>query len=147
MVMANPRLLFVYGTLMSTASGAMGRGPRARLDKASRIAGRAVAPGYLFDLGDYPGLVLTRPGTADNSGGQVFGELRELSEPDKVFRWLDHYEGISVGTEETAEYRRVVMNVVRLAEDGSEIPSSAWVYVYAGPLTGARFLPDGIWPD
>ena len=74
--MANTRLLFVYGTLMSTATGAMGRGPRARLDRASRILGPASVTGHLYDLGRYPGLVLKAPGGAPS--GTVFGELREL---------------------------------------------------------------------
>lgn len=147
MIMANPRMLFVYGTLMSTASSSLGRGPRARLDKASRVAGPAVAPGYLFDLGAYPGLVLSLPNSEGSGMGRVFGELRELAEPDDVFIWLDRYEGIRADAQETAEYRRLVLQVARLEKGGREISSPAWAYVYEGPLAGARLLPNGIWAD
>lgn len=147
MITAEPRLLFVYGTLMSTASSAMGRGPRARLAKASSLIGRAAAPGYLFDLGDYPGLVLGLPAPARNAAGRVFGELRQLLRPIQMFDWLDRYEGIDTGATQTAKYRRMVLDVTHLDADGREIASPAWIYVYEGPLAGARLLTAGVWPD
>lgn len=155
MITAEPRLLFVYGTLMSTASSAMGRGPRARLAKASSLIGRAAAPGYLFDLGDYPGLVLGPPAPARNAAGRVFGELRQLLRPIQMFDWLDRYEGIgtdidtgiNTGATQTAKYRRMVLDVTHLDADGREIASPAWIYVYEGPLAGARLLTAGVWPN
>ena len=153
MVTTGPRFLFVYGTLRSTASSAMGRGQRARLDAASRIAGPATAAGYLFDLGGYPGLVLKRPDGASNDAGfianknmgRVTGELRELADPDDVFSWLDVYEGIGVNAQEADAYRREILPVIHRDASGNEVVSRAWIYVYQGPLTGARFLSDGVW--
>jgi gamma-glutamylcyclotransferase (GGCT)/AIG2-like uncharacterized protein YtfP len=146
MIMANPRFLFVYGTLMSTASGVMGRSQRARLAKSSRMVGRAAVSGQLFDLGGYPGLVLELSSATGKAGGSVFGELRELAEPGEVFDWLDHYEGIGAGAAPTAGYRRKVLRVTHLDDDGREIASPAWVYVYEGALAGARLLAGGAWP-
>jgi len=147
-VMVEPRLLFVYGTLMSTASGSMGRGPRARLDRASRTMGRAAVRGFLFDLGVYPGLVLKLRGAVPGGEARVFGELRELIEPGDVFDWLDRYEGITceVDAKDGCDYRRVVRDVARLDASGRQVVMPAWIYVYEGPLVGARLLPDGIWP-
>lgn len=146
MIEASPRLLFVYGTLMSAAGGAMGRIERDRLGKESRNSAPAVAPGYLFDLGGYPGLVLKLPSPAARGAGRVLGELRELCDPDDVFVWLDRYEGIIPGTEMTAEYRRIVVEVAPLLSNAAKVRLPAWLYVYQGRLDGARLLPDGIWP-
>ena len=156
--MAKTRLLFVYGTLMSAATGAMGRGPRARLYAASRIVGPASVAGHLFDLGSYPGLVLSPPldhtpaagtrSTPEPAGAAcVWGELRELHEPDAVFPWLDRYEGIDPEHTAASDYRRVILDVVRGdVAPGAPATVSAWVYVYQGPLASSVRLPLGRWP-
>lgn len=145
MLTSNPRLLFVYGTLMSASTDAMGRESRGRLDKSSRVVGQAIARGYLFDLGAYPGFVPTLPGPAEDEVGRVFGELRELTDSNAVFAWLDLYEGIRPGAEELAEYRRTVVSIAHVDDDGTEIAVSAWIYVYQRTLDGVRLLPDGVW--
>lgn len=156
--MAKTRFLFVYGTLMSAATGAMGRGPRARLDAASRVIGPASVAGHLFDLGSYPGLVLSLPedpirdasmrSTPEPEGAaRVWGELRELHDPETVFPWLDRYEGIDPVHVARSDYRRVVLDVVRCdPPPGGPATVSAWVYVYQGPLASSVRLPLGRWP-
>ncbi len=80
--------LFVYGTLMRDASGVFGQTERDRLRAESTSAGSATMSGKLYDLGQYPGLVIG-PG-----GGAVQGEIITLVDPARTFTWLDLYEGI-----------------------------------------------------
>lgn len=128
---------------MSTARGALGHGPRARLAKSSRVVGPAAVAGRLFDLGSYPGLVLRT--AAHAPAARVYGELRELNDPPQVFAWLDRYEGVAPGNAAVGEYYRTVLEVARLEQAGDGGRVQAWLYVYQGPLHGAREVPAGRW--
>jgi gamma-glutamylcyclotransferase (GGCT)/AIG2-like uncharacterized protein YtfP len=74
--------LFVYGTLKPELAPPEIAVPMRQL----RRVGSAVVRGFLYDLGQYPGLRLN----AD--GDQVEGDIFELSNP-AVLRGLDAYEG------------------------------------------------------
>lgn len=128
--------LFVYGTLKSSHKGAFGQDKRDRLHRESRLLGPATASGRLFDLGDYPGLV-----APDTPGDVVHGEVVELADPETSFRWLDAYEGIRTDTLHASEYHREPRRV-RLAS-GTEL--TAWVYIYARDVSGARLVTGGTW--
>ena len=128
--------LFVYGTLMSTVSGKLGRGQRERLQRESRSRGPATVLGRLYDLGRYPGLVLS-----DRDGDLVHGELVELADAEPSLRWLDSYEGLVPGQHTHGEYERVTC-VTRLAAGE---PLQAFVYVYRQSLIGKRWLESGRW--
>jgi gamma-glutamylcyclotransferase (GGCT)/AIG2-like uncharacterized protein YtfP len=142
--MANTRFLFVYGTLMSTATSAMGRRPRSKLTQMSRVVGPAAIAGQLYDLGAYPGLVLNCAKTGPST--TVTGELRELISPATAFGWLDRYEGIDPRYPQKTEYRRSIEEVELLQDDAHTVRHEAWVYIYQGPLVRARLIPDGRWP-
>lgn len=133
---ASHELLFVYGTLLSGDTGATGRAQRARLAREARLIGTGFACGRLYDLGRYPGLVLTA-GAAD----RVHGELLELANPTATLRWLDAYEGIVPGEHPHNEYERLRLPVTR--DSGETV--DAWLYIYRGPLTTARVIPEGRW--
>jgi gamma-glutamylcyclotransferase (GGCT)/AIG2-like uncharacterized protein YtfP len=75
--------LFVYGTLMSGFDNPMSR----RLQRESRLLGKAYAHGILFNLDGYPGAILVPDGS-----NKIHGELYELLDADKSFVWLDEYE-------------------------------------------------------
>ncbi len=141
--MANTRFLFVYGTLMSTARGAMGHGQRARLQQAGRIVGPAAVSGRLYDLGSYPGLVVEPP--KRRAAGRVFGELLELVAPATVFAWLDRYEGIDPANPLAGEYLRTIDRIELIGDAASGKAVDAWVYVYRGALDRAREIPHGTW--
>lgn len=127
--------LFVYGTLMPSATDELGKEERIRLQCGSISIGAATARGRLYDLGGYPALV---PG--DNPDEQVHGEAVEIADPVQVFRWLDVYEGI--GDERGgSEYVRVV-GPVTLAASGVQL---AWMYVYREVPPNARLLQSGHW--
>lgn len=133
------RLLFAYGTLMSAATGAMGRAERDRLAReAAPTIRMATTPGRLYDLGRYPGLVL--------SVGQVeivHGEVFELIDPDRSFAWLDAYEGIVPGDHPHKEYARTLRPVT--LEGGEQV--EAWVYVYRQPVRPEALIAGGRWPE
>jgi gamma-glutamylcyclotransferase (GGCT)/AIG2-like uncharacterized protein YtfP len=121
--MAGP-LLFAYGTL---------RDPLQRdvilRGAPTRALGAATTPGTLYDLGNYPGLVL---GTPDE---RVPGVLIELPDESALMR-LDTYEEVAAGL----FTRRRTM--VRLDRDGDV---EAWVYVYNRSVRGRRRIAS--WGD
>ena len=119
-VAADENWLFVYGTLKQ--GGGMDR-----LMVGCTPIRSASVEGSLYDLGEYPALVLDR-------GGIVIGELWRC--PAETLDRLDSYEGVPTGL-----FRRVRT----MAGD-----VECWTYV-AGPalegrlLAGAR-IPNGSWP-
>jgi gamma-glutamylcyclotransferase (GGCT)/AIG2-like uncharacterized protein YtfP len=128
--------LFVYGTLMSTARSALGKGMRERLQREARLLGPASTQGRLYDLGRYPALV-----DSEDPADLVHGEVFALQEPGKSFAWLDKYEGIVPGQHGHNDYERVE-RPVRLAS-GEEI--AAWVYFYRKSVVSVRRLASGRW--
>jgi gamma-glutamylcyclotransferase (GGCT)/AIG2-like uncharacterized protein YtfP len=129
--------LFVYGTLMSAATGRLGRAQRQRLQQQAKSLGPATTAGRLYDLGRYPGLV-----ASDDTANVAHGEVYVLYDPARSLRWLDAYEGLVPGNHEGNEYQRA-MRPVRLA-GGVEL--TAWVYLYARDTGEARLLREGRWP-
>lgn len=125
------RFLFVYGTLMSEALGALGKAQRQRLARESRKLGAATMAGArLCDLGRYPGLVET-----GDPSHIVHGELVELIDARVTFPWLDAYEGIVSGDHDQNEYLRLERQV-RLAH-GETLRASVYVF----RRDAARFPP------
>ena len=133
-----PTYLFVYGTLMSRARGALGASQRARLGLKGTSLGAATIPGLLIDLGTYPGLL--GPATP---GDIVHGELFRLDLPDEVISGLDSYEGVSPQPTPHDEYARVSTSA-RL-ESGEVV--TAWVYRYRSTTSDFPVIPGGRWGD
>ena len=123
--------LFVYGTLLPDAIGALGVKPRTKLAASGTYLGEATVAGVLVDLGDYPGLLV--------GSGLVQGGIYRLDAPERTFAWLDQYEGIS-GTPGD-EYERRVMTVTC---DGG-IQHAAWVYVMVASAAGRPVISSGRW--
>lgn len=131
-------LLFAYGTLMSRATGTLGRGQRRRLSReSSELIREGSAHGRLYDLGRYPGLV-----ESECSTDIVHGEVLELLEPERTLRWLDAYEGIVPGDHPHNEYERCIRPIV-LTDTGETV--MAWVYIYRHDVTRAHLIPGGRW--
>lgn len=138
MTQTDTRYLFVYGTLMSGATSALGAEQRVRLAAESDSLGPASLPhAMLYDLGRYPGAM---------SGGDVYdivhGEVVLLSDAAASLAWLDGYESSAPHTE-SDEYERAVRQV-RLA--GGET-FDAWVYLLLKAPTDAdaRRIASGRW--
>ena len=130
------RLLFAYGTLMPGAGGRLGRAQRERLGWEARSLGAASTAGRLYDLGRYPGLVLS-----EAPGDIAHGECLELIEPGRSLAWLDAYEGIVPARHPHNPYERC-QRPVTLA--GGEVVT-AWAYVYLQDVSGAPLIADGRW--
>ncbi|MBU2583418.1 MAG: gamma-glutamylcyclotransferase [Alphaproteobacteria bacterium] len=129
-------LLFVYGTLMTSAIGRLGRLQRARLIVEARLIGAASVYGRLYDLGDYPGLVVGK-----DAAGVVYGELFEMRAPDATLWWLDAYEGVRPGGVAQGEYDRRYVDIRH--ESGA--CHRAWAYVYRCEIAARVSLSDGRW--
>jgi gamma-glutamylcyclotransferase (GGCT)/AIG2-like uncharacterized protein YtfP len=132
------RHLFVYGTLMSGAVGALGKAQRERLQRESRRLGAAtMAEARLYDLGRYPGLV-----ESGEACDVVHGEVVALANPDRTFLWLDAYEDVFPDKPHASDYARL-QRAVRLAKGGTEI--NAWVYVFRKDVARRRAIASGRW--
>jgi len=108
--------LFTYGTLMP------GRGPAAELLAACERVGEGHVRGTLYDMGDYPALLL---GGDDRVKGVIWRC------PAGLLPELDAYEGVADGL-----FRRIGTRVDGVA---------CWIYV-AGPRLGPRMTSDTLIP-
>lgn len=111
--------LFVYGTLRRAAGH-----PMHRALATSSFVGQGRVNAQLFDLGGYPGIVLSR-----DAGDRVTGEVYELPSQDAtdVFRILDEYEGVGPSGDPSPEYARQLVDVHLIT--GRTV--KAWAYVLA----------------
>lgn len=129
--------LFVYGTLLSGARDTLGAAMRARLSGEVTRIGSAVAPGRLYDLGDYPGMVEA----SRNDRSLVTGEVLQLHDVDATFRWLDAYEDVDHANPARGLYRRVPS--LALLRDGSA--ARCWVYVLNAQPDERAGIAGGCW--
>jgi gamma-glutamylcyclotransferase (GGCT)/AIG2-like uncharacterized protein YtfP len=122
--------LFVYGTLS----------PQHAPPEISAVAqklrpvGSASIRGQLYDLGEYPGAVLS-----SRSGSVIRGEVFELPDDRDALSYLDEYEGFEPARPRSSLFVRRNRSV-RL-DDGTQL--RCWVYVYNRPVKGARLLTTG----
>jgi gamma-glutamylcyclotransferase (GGCT)/AIG2-like uncharacterized protein YtfP len=126
---AEPRHLFVYGTLMRAS-----RSPYARLLQARALfVGEAWARGRLYNLGRFPGAVF------DGSGlGKVHGELFLLRSA-ALLAALDAYEGCGGhGSKPDLFYRDIVE-----VQAPRAMKLAAWTYPFAGAVAGRPFIASG----
>lgn len=100
----NKYVLFVYGKLRRGGGLEM-----ADNFSGSKLVGTATVNGLLYDLGDYPGLVL------DGSGGRVKGEVYEIE--DETMIELDAVEA-------SADYHRKQAQVAL-----GERKITCWIYL------------------
>jgi gamma-glutamylcyclotransferase (GGCT)/AIG2-like uncharacterized protein YtfP len=131
-VTANNRTIFVYGTLRE----ACGHPMHELLAHHSLLMGEGSASGELYDLGDYPGILL-RTG----SDRRTHGELYEINPVDEVELWiaLDDYEGCGPGVSEPHLYSRRLIPVT--LKDGRAF--EAWTYVLRELPPTAKPIPSG----
>src|SRR3954469_16246371 len=79
------RYLFSYGTLLPNRAPA----EIAPVVRRLRRVGRGRVHGRLYDLGEYPGAVLSK------SGPVITGQIFELPDDPEVIKKLDEYEGFN----------------------------------------------------
>lgn len=127
--------LFVYGTLRR----AVGH-PMHRVLAASSFIGEGRVNAQLFDLGAYPGMVLSR-----EAGEQVMGEVYELPAQTAadVLRLLDEYEGVAPSGGPSPVYARQPVDVHFIT--GQTV--RAWAYVLLDASGARRRIPSGDFMD
>jgi gamma-glutamylcyclotransferase (GGCT)/AIG2-like uncharacterized protein YtfP len=117
------KYLFSYGTLQP------GHAPAeiAPTVRQFRRVGTGFVRGRLYDLGEYPGAVLSRTGLP------VRGQVFELPDDPKILRRLDEYEGFNPSQPKGSLFvrRRCLVTL----KDGKRL--SCWVYTYNQPLGAA----------
>jgi gamma-glutamylcyclotransferase (GGCT)/AIG2-like uncharacterized protein YtfP len=129
--LAENDLLFVYGTLLSGLSNHHHM-------QGARCLGPASVQGALFDLGEYPAMVMT--GARAEPLETVMGELYQI----EASHWqrLDTLEEVDPESIENSMYLRVTSEVTWLA---STMPQTlrAQVYVYNWSLEGRPRIENG----
>ena len=77
-----PEYLFVYGTLRNNYDLKL----KNRVAKYLEYVGEAKIGARLYDLGRYPGAIKDKT-------SEIIGDVFLLSDPEKVLKFLDDYEG------------------------------------------------------
>jgi gamma-glutamylcyclotransferase (GGCT)/AIG2-like uncharacterized protein YtfP len=127
---AAPTYIFVYGTLRSAPANQMSK----VLEPYADLVGRGRLPGFLYDVGRYPGAV-RKSGT----GAFVWGDVYNLRDPERALKALDRYEGWNEKSPAAAEFRRSRVTID--LGQGRKVP--AWVYLYNRPTTGLPRIRSG----
>ncbi|HSZ63114.1 MAG TPA: gamma-glutamylcyclotransferase family protein [Terriglobales bacterium] len=123
---AAKRYLFSYGTL-SPRLAPPEIEPTVR---RFRRVGRGFVHGQLFDLGEYPGAILSR------NGSRIVGQIFELPDDPEVLNRLDEYEGFNRSDPKASLFVRK-RRYVQL-QDGRKI--FCWIYSYNRPVKSAQRL-------
>jgi gamma-glutamylcyclotransferase (GGCT)/AIG2-like uncharacterized protein YtfP len=118
-------LLFVYGTLLQP-----GNGLAQYLISNSTYLNAGYIKGTLYNIGDYPGLVI------NEKSGRVYGSIYEID--DHVLKQIDDYEGYGPDQDEPNLYTRV-MQPVKTTNGITD----AWVYLYNLPVHGLQIISSG----
>jgi gamma-glutamylcyclotransferase (GGCT)/AIG2-like uncharacterized protein YtfP len=122
--------LFVYGTLSPRHAPPEIAATVRRL----RPVGPASVPGRLYDLGEYPGAILSK-----SSRSVIRGEVFELPGDAQTLNSLDDYEGFEPGKPRSSLFVRRIWPVVM--DDGTRL--RCWVYVYNGDTRQAQPVRSG----
>lgn len=122
--------LFVYGTLSPRNAPPEIAATVNRL----RPVGSASVRGRLYDLGEYPGAVLS-----EKSRSVVRGEVFELPGDRSTLTALDSYEGFEPHKPGSSLFLRRVWPVTM--DDGKRV--RCWVYIYNGTMKGALPVRNG----
>jgi gamma-glutamylcyclotransferase (GGCT)/AIG2-like uncharacterized protein YtfP len=121
-------LLFVYGTLLNENNEYA-----VYLKNHSRFYSYGKIKGKLYDIGEYPGAILS----AKNKG-YIYGSILELEHPKDVFPVIDDYEGYGNNQSMPNEFVRLVVPV----ETASAL-INCWVYVYNLPSAELDLIKSG----
>ena len=121
--------LFVYGTLMNQETE-----PALSLMKGCSFSSKGKFPGKLYDLGEYPGAVLSKAGEVC----VVFGDVVVMHSPAETLKVLDEYEGFGYDQEQPNLFIRELVKIETVA---GEI--ECWVYLYNLPIEGVRQIKSG----
>lgn len=124
--------LFVYGTLRRAI--APSKDLRHLLHHEAELQGNATVTGRLYNIGSYPGLILS-----DIPEEIVMGELYKIRDKRVVLHTFDQYEGCIDPFPKPCEYQRVKAEV-KTAE-GFKVLS--WLYAYQWDVKEEMHIKSG----
>lgn len=122
--------LFTYGTLSKNAA------PReiAPTFKKLKYVGKGIVNGKLYDLGNFPGIILSK-----SSRNKVYGHVFELPDDPSVLKDLDKYEEFSSSRRASSLFVRKQIPVKFMSGD----PVKCWIYVYNKDVSHSNLIPSG----
>ncbi|MDO3641194.1 gamma-glutamylcyclotransferase [Mucilaginibacter sp. L3T2-6] len=122
--------LFVYGTLLDRQNQF-----GAYLNDNCIFYADGKMRGKLYDLGEYPGAVLT-----DEENKFIHGKIFHLNNIKRVLKILDDYEGFGPEQEQPNLFTRVLIDA-----DTFNKKMKCWVYLYNLPVKGFNEIESGIY--
>jgi gamma-glutamylcyclotransferase (GGCT)/AIG2-like uncharacterized protein YtfP len=124
------QFLFTYGTLST------GQAPSSvvSLMKSLKRHGKGYIRGRLYDLGDFPGVVLS-----ESPRNKVFGDIFELPTDGSILKQIDRYEEFSPRKPKSSLFVRKRVPVK--LDNGEQI--ECWTYVYNGQVPRTRRISSG----
>ena len=87
----------------------------------------------MFDLGQYPGVVLFPDGD-----DEVHGVLMQMDDPETILNVIDIYEGFGSDQPQPNEFIRILADAE--TDNG---PATCWVYIYNHPLENISQIVSG----
>lgn len=121
-------LLFVYGTLLQ-----QGNTYADYLNQHCTYLSPGKIKGLLYDIGEYPGLVI-----ATEAENYVYGSIYKLHQPDKNLKVIDDYEGYGAEQELPNLYIRIIKQI-----ETTDSIINAWIYLYNLNVGGLPLIPSG----
>jgi len=140
--------LVVYGTLWKGSEMYL----KLEIEKYCQFIEDVTIKGCLYDIGEYPGLVLEEDLEGDELAHvkevpvQIFRINKTASPytPLKILAEIDKYEGCNQQTPAASEYRRTTFPVL-LGKDN--ILVDAWIYLYQKETKGKTRIVDKSWVE
>ena len=120
--------LFVYGTLLDETNP---YGIFLKENSAFFCEGRL--NGELYDIGNYPGALLT-----DRPGNFVHGAVFKMNDEAEVLKELDDYEGFGDAFTQPNEFIR---KLVQITTKNGILP--CWIYLYNHPTSSLTRIYSG----
>jgi gamma-glutamylcyclotransferase (GGCT)/AIG2-like uncharacterized protein YtfP len=129
-------LLFVYGTLMSSADNAFAATLAKYASKLCNGTFRGIMYRVHHPSGEwnYPAVV-----DSDEASDLVHGEIYQLTS-GSLFDLLDDYEACGPNSPKPHEYRRQIAEVRKDDDQATQ----AYIYLYARSTDGLEVISDGI---
>lgn len=122
--------LFTYGTMLSGIKHPM----HELLEHYATLVGAGHINGKLFEVDDYPALVLS-----NNVKKIVWGEIYRVQDEPVLFKYMDEYEGCAPHSHKPYEYQRDLVTI----HDEKQHSLLAWTYLYKHPVGHLHLIPTG----
>ena len=120
--------LFVYGTLLDDDNEYA-----IYLKNNSSFYSEGRLRGKLYDIGEYPGVILS-----EETDTFVYGNILKIDRPQKVFAVVDGYEGYGTDQPRLNEFMRKLIEVETAAG-----VVTCWVYFYNLSTDGLFLFENG----